>query len=237
SEPILAPYPTLTFLAAATQRVRLGTLVTAATFRPPALLVKEVTTLDVLSGGRAWLGLGSGYNEAEARAMGLALPPAPERFDIAADTLELARRMWAGDESPFHGRRIQLDGPIGSPRPLATPHPPVLVGGMGPRRTMRLVAEYADACNLFDMPDGGESVRRALGALQQHCAELGRPYEQVERTITTALGNDESADAFVQRCGALGDLGIEHVVTITRGRPWTEDRVAVLGEALQQLAA
>lgn len=237
SEPILAAYPALSYLAGQTRRIRLGTLVAGATFRAPAMLVKEVTTLDVLSGGRAWLGIGSGYNEAEARAMGVYLPPVAERFDMVADTLEIAQRMWSGDESAFHGRRVRLERPIGSPRPLTAPHPPILVGGAGPRRTMRLVAEYADACNLFDIPDGGASVRRALEALQGHCSDVSRPYEQIEKTITTALPDGETVDRFVERCGVIGELGISHVVAITRGRPWSEDGVATLGDAARQLAS
>jgi F420-dependent oxidoreductase-like protein len=234
-EPMLEAYTTLGFLAGQTSRIRLGTLVTGATFRAPALLVKEVTTLDVLSGGRAWLGLGAGYNEDEARAMGIYLPPIAERFHILADTLEMAGRMWAGDESPFHGRHEHLEHPVCSPRPLCQPRPPILVGGTGERRTLRLVAEYADACNLFDIPDGGRSVRRQLDILARHCADVGRPYEQIERTITTALQPDEHVDRFVDRCGTFRELGIEHVVVITRGRPWTHDGVDALGSAAAQL--
>jgi len=235
-EPMLEAYTTLGFLAGQTSRIRLGTLVAGATFRAPALLVKEVTTLDVLSGGRAWLGIGAGYNEDEARTMGIYLPPIGERFDIMADTLEVARRMWAGDESPFHGRHEHLEHPIGSPRPLCQPRPPVLVGGTGERRTLRLVAEHADACNLFDVPDRGRSVRRQLDVLARHCADVGRPYEQIERTITTALQPDEQVDPFIERCRELSELGIQHVVVITRGRPWTHDDVDVLGAAAAQLA-
>ena len=236
-EPMLAPYPTLAFLAALTRRIRLGTLVSGATFRKPALLIKEVTTLDVLSGGRAWLGIGAGYNEGEARNMGLYFPAVAQRFDILADTLEIAKRMWAGDDSPFHGLHETLEGPVGSPPPLTRPHPPILVGGTGQHRTLRLVAEHADACNLFDVPDGGESVRRQLQALRGHCAEVGRPFEQIERTITTALRPQESVDEFVARCGELAHLGIQHVVVITRGRPWPEDGIVTLGAASTQLAA
>ena len=234
-EPMLEAYTTLGFLAGQTSRIRLGTLVTGATFRAPALLVKAVTTLDVLSGGRAWLGIGAGYNEDEARAMSIYLPPMRERFQILADTLELAQRMWAGDESPFHGRHEHLEHPVGSPRPLCQPKPPILIGGTGERRTLRLVAEYADACNLFDIPDGGRSVRRQLDILAAHCADVGRPYEQIEPTITTALQPDEQADQFLDRCGKLSELGIQHVMVITRGRPWTRDGVDVLGAAAAQL--
>jgi F420-dependent oxidoreductase-like protein len=236
-EPMLEAYTLLGLLAGRTRRVRLGTLVTGVTFRPPALLIKAVTTLDVISGGRAWLGIGAGYNADEARDMGMPLPPVSERFDILTDTLEIAARMWSGDQSPYHGRRVHLDHPIGSPRPLSRPRPPILIGGTGARRTLRLVAEHADACNLFDIPDGGRSVRQQLEVLDRHCAEVGRPAQEIERTITTALQPNEPAEQFVERCGALGALGIQHVIVITRGRPWTDESVAVLGAAAQALAA
>jgi F420-dependent oxidoreductase-like protein len=235
-EPVLEAYTTLGLLAASTSRVRLGSLVSGVTFRAPAMLVKAVTTLDVISGGRAWLGIGAGYNEEEGRAMGMDLPPVPQRFDLLADTLEIAGRMWSGDESPFLGRQVRLERPIGSPRPVSRPRPPILIGGTGERRTLRLVAEYADACNLFDIPDDGRSVRRQLAVLAKHCADVGRPYEQVQRTITTALAPDEPPDRFVERCATLGELGMQHVVVITRGRPWTQPAVETLGVAASALA-
>src|SRR5258705_434825 len=128
-------------------------MVTAATFRAPSLLIKAVTTLDVLSAGRAWLGIGAGYNGDEARAMGLFLPETAERFARMTELLRLARQMWDGDETPFRGEYLDLEHPVGSPRPITTP--PVLIGGTGERRTLRLGAEFGDACNLFDVPDGG----------------------------------------------------------------------------------
>ena len=177
---MLEAYTTLGFLAAQTERVRLGTMVSGVTFRPPALLVKAVTTLDVLSGGRAWLGLGAGYHGEEAEAMGLPLPPVAERFQRLEETLRIAAQMWAGDDAPFEGRHYRLGRPAGSPPPIQRPGPPVLVGGTGERKTLRLVAQYADACNLFDIPDGGRTVTHKLAVLAQHCADLGRPYDQIE---------------------------------------------------------
>ena len=151
---MLEAYTTLGFLAAHTQRVRRGTMVTGVTFRPPSLLIKAVTTLDVLSGGRAWLGVGAGYQQEEAAWMGLPLPPLVDRYGRLEDTLRLAHQMWAGDESAFHGTQHQLARPMDSPTSLQRPHPPILVGGTGERRTLPLVARYADACNVFDIPDG-----------------------------------------------------------------------------------
>ncbi|HEY6709409.1 MAG TPA: TIGR03560 family F420-dependent LLM class oxidoreductase, partial [Actinomycetota bacterium] len=232
---MLEAYTTLGFLAARTERVRLGTMVTGVTFRPPALLVKAVTTLDVLSGGRAWLGLGAGYHGEEAEAMGLPLPPTAERFERLEETLAIAMRMWAGDETPFAGEHYRLQRPAASPPPLRRPHPPVLIGGTGERKTLRLVARYADACNLFDIPDGGATVKHKLEVLARHCQEVGRPYEAIEKTLSTRLHPGEPAGEFAVRCAAAAALGIEHVVVLTPG-PWTTGAVATLGEAIATLS-
>jgi alkanesulfonate monooxygenase SsuD/methylene tetrahydromethanopterin reductase-like flavin-dependent oxidoreductase (luciferase family) len=231
---MLEAYTALGFLAAQTERVRLGTMVSAVTFRAPSLLIKAVTTLDVLSGGRAWLGLGAGYQQDEARAMGLSLPPMAERFEVLEETLELAQRMWADDRSPFERRHLRLERPVGNPQPLARPHPPVLVGGAGEHKTRRLVARYADACNLFDIPDGGRTIRHKLEVLARHCEEVGRSFEAIEKTISTRLSPDETAAAFAERCAALANLGLDHAVVITPG-PWTEDHVDVLAAAGKEL--
>jgi F420-dependent oxidoreductase-like protein len=236
-EPMLEAYTTLGYVAARTSRIRLGTLVSAATFRSPALLIKAVTTLDVLSGGRAWLGLGAGYQQDEADAMGLDLPPIGRRFAALVDILELARRMWAGDESTYDGRTVRATRPIGSPRPATQPHPPILIGGTGKQRTLRLVAEYADACNVFDIPDGGAAVRGQLAVLAEHCADLGRDYAEIDRTISTGIQADEPVDSVVERFGRLAELGITHVITIARGRPLDAADMATLGAAAAQLGA
>jgi F420-dependent oxidoreductase-like protein len=235
-EPMLEAYTALGYLAAATSRLRLGTMVTAATLRAPALLIKAVTTLDVLSGGRAWLGIGAGYNAEEARAMGLFMPETAERFARMTEVLQLARQMWRGDESPFRGEYVRLERPIGSPLPASSPRPPVLIGGTGERRTLRLVAEYGDACNLFDVPDGGVAIRRQLEVLARHCADVGRPVAEIERTVTTALEPGETSGGLIDRCGALGDLGVQHVVVIARGRPLTDEDLDCVGGAAAQLA-
>jgi F420-dependent oxidoreductase-like protein len=235
-EPMLAAYTTLGYLAGQTERVRLGTLVTAATFRAPALLIKQVTTLDVLSGGRAWLGIGAGYNRDEGRAMGVPVPETAERYEVLQDVLEIAERLWSGDESPYEGRRTRLERPIGSPQPVTAPRPPLLIGGTGERRTLRLVAEHADACNLYDLPDGGALVRRQLDVLARHCADVGRPYDQIERTITTALQPGEVPAHFIGRCRALEDLGMQHVIVITRGAPWTGSGLDTIATAVDQLS-
>ncbi|MBP1822011.1 TIGR03560 family F420-dependent LLM class oxidoreductase [Mycobacterium sp. OAE908] len=234
-EPMLEAYTSLGYLAAVTSRIRLGTMVTAATFRAPTLLIKAVTTLDALSAGRAWLGLGAGYNADEARAMGLFMPGTAERFARMAELLRLARQMWDGDETPFRGEYLDLEHPIGNPRPAT--RPPVLIGGTGERRTLRLVAEYGDACNLFDVPDDGAAIRRQLAVLDQHCADVGRPPSEIERTVTTALANGEGTEDLVERCCALRDRGVQHVVVIARGRPLTDADLNCVAGAADQLAA
>jgi F420-dependent oxidoreductase-like protein len=231
---MLEAHTTLGFLAAHTRRVRLGTMVTAVTFRPASVLIKAITTLDVLSGGRAWLGVGAGYLQDEARAMDLPLPPIGERFERLEDTLRLAFQMWAGDASPFEGVHYHLERPVSNPPPLQQPHPPILIGGMGERKTLRLVAAHADACNLFDIPDEGKTIRHKLDVLARHCDALGRDYDEIEKTVSTRLSPGESAEEFAARCAALGRLGIEHAVVITAG-PWTEDAVERLGAAQQEL--
>jgi F420-dependent oxidoreductase-like protein len=232
---MLEAYTTLGFLAGRTERIRLGSMVSAATFRAPALLVKAVTSLDVLSGGRAWLGIGAGYHEQEAREMGLDLPPVPERYARLEDTLRLALQLWQDDRTPFHGRHDELERPVGNPKPLSAPHPPILIGGMGERRTLRLVARYADACNLFDIPDGGATVRHKLDVLRGHCDEVGRPFGDILKTISTRLLEDQSPDEFARELERLAGLGIEHAVVIAAG-PFTRDAVATLGAA-QRLVA
>ncbi len=224
---MLEAYTTLGYLAACTTRVRLGTMVSAVTYRPAALLIKAVTTLDVLSGGRAWLGIGAGYLEQEARELALPLPPVAERFDALEDALQLAHRMWAGDAAAFAGRRLRLERPFARPRPTTQPHPPILIGGSGERKTLRLVAEYADACNLFDIPDEGRTIRHKLEVLRRHCEAVGRPFEAIEKTLSTRLGDDESPAAFAARCAGLGELGIDHLVLLAVG-DWTPEAVTRL---------
>lgn len=229
---MLEAYSMLGFLAGQSTRVRLGAMVTPATYRSPSLLVKAVTTLDVLSGGRAWLGIGAGYHEEEARAMGLSLPATvAERSERLEETLRLALQVWAGDSSAFEGTHYRLERPLCSPQSLTRPHPPILIGGMGERRTLPLVARYADACNLFDIPDGGATIRRKLAVLAGHCDEIGRPYGEIEKTVSTGLEAGESPAAFAERCAALAELGIEHAVVIA-AEPWSEERIAVLASGV-----
>ena len=230
---MLEAYTTLGFLAAQTQRIRLGTMATAVTYRPPALLVKAVTTLDVLSGGRAWLGIGAGYHQGEATAMGLPLPALGERFERLEETLRLALSMWAGDDTASAGIHYRLARPVNNPNSIRRPHPPIVIGGMGESKTLPLVARYADACNLFDIPDGGKTVRDKLAVLAGHCEQVGRAYHDIEKTLSTRVQPGESPDAFARRCSDIAALGIEHIVVIVAG-PWTDDAVATVAAAARR---
>jgi F420-dependent oxidoreductase-like protein len=233
TDPLLESYSTLGWLAARTGRVRLGAMVTPVTFRPATLLIKAVTTLDVLSGGRMWFGVGSGYDKREAEEMGLPLPPMAERFERLEDTLQLAHRMWAGDDSPFEGKHVRATRPVNAPN--VTRRPPILIGGSGEKRTLPLVARYADACNLPDIPDGGATLRRKLDVLARECEKAGRPLAEIEKTVATLIGPDEPAEAFAERCSALAELGLDHAGVIYRG-PWTEDAITRVTEGARLLA-
>jgi F420-dependent oxidoreductase-like protein len=229
-EPMLEAYTTLGFLAAVTSHLRLGTMVTWASIRPPALLIKAVTTLDVLSRGRAWLGIGAGYQGTEAAMMGLAFEPTAERFARLEETLQIGKQMWSGDEKPFEGKYHRLERPINEP-PAVT-RPKILIGGTGEQRTLPLVARYADACNLFDIPDGGATLRRKLEVLARVCEAVGRDRAEIETTLSTRLTPGETSGQFVERCAALSRLGVDHVVLVTTG-PWTEAELGMVFSAVE----
>jgi alkanesulfonate monooxygenase SsuD/methylene tetrahydromethanopterin reductase-like flavin-dependent oxidoreductase (luciferase family) len=216
-EPMLEAYTTLAFVAAATHNLQLGTMVTWAPIRPPALLVKIVTTLDVLSGGRAWLGVGAGYQADEAKMTGLPFQPTAERFSRLEELLQLAAHMWDGDRKPFDGLYHQLEQPINEPLPISRPR--VLIGGMGEQRTLPLVARYADACNLFDIPDGGATLRHKLDVLARECERIDRDPDDLEITLSSRLATGETADQFADRCADLARGGVDHLVLVTTG-PW-----------------
>ena len=187
-EPMLEAYTTLGYLAAVTQRVRLHALVTSAVYRDPGLLAKMISTLDVLSGGRAGLGIGAAWYEAEAVGLGLLFPPLAERFERLEETLQICRQMWSGTDQPYQGQHYQLGRTLNVPLPLSGPEPFLMVGGSGEQKTLRLVAQYATACNLFFRPDSAHK----LDVLRSHCDTVGRDYERIEKTTTIAL--DASSD-------------------------------------------
>jgi F420-dependent oxidoreductase-like protein len=203
---MLEAYTALGFLAAHTQRAKLLTLVTGVVYRAPGLLAKAVTTLDVLSGGRAMLGIGAAWNEEEARGLGLPFPPTAERFERLEEALQICRQMFAGDESPFNGKHYQLGRLLNSPAPLTRPHIPILIGGGGEKKTLRFVARYADACNLF----GGPDVARKLDVLREHCEREGRDYDEIEKTVTVNLDigeKGELVDGLIENLRGLAALG------------------------------
>lgn len=216
-EPMLEGYSTLSFLAAVTRRVKLGTLVTGIVYRQPSLLIKMVTNLDVLSGGRAYFGVGAAWYDRETTGLGFPFPPLKERFELLEETLQLAHHAWEapdGRPAPFLSKHLDLPEPIISPRPLSDPHPPILIGGMGENKTLRLVAKYGDACNLFAR--AGEAVlQHKLAVLKRHCDEAGRPYDDIEKTTlgTVHLGEGQMTPGeVIDLCRTLAGLGISHAI-------------------------
>jgi F420-dependent oxidoreductase-like protein len=213
-EPMLESYATLGYMAAHTKRATLGTMVTGVVYRHPGILVKTVSTLDVLSGGRAWLGIGAAWNEEESRGLGIPFPPVKERFERLEEALRIALQMWSGNEAPFEGDCYHLERPLNSPQPITKPHPPILIGGMGEKKTLRLVARYADACNLFGRM-GPDLLRQKLDVLKRHCDEVGRPYEQIEKTVLIGNAFDSgkiSPKDFVAECRSLRQMGFTHAI-------------------------
>ena len=205
---MLEAYTTLGFLAAHTSRVKLLTLVTGVTYRDPGLLAKMVTTLDVLSGGRAMLGIGAAWNGEESEGLGLFFPPTAERFERLEEALQICLQMWAEGEKPYHGEHYRLGRTLNSPQPLTRPHPPILIGGGGEKKTLRLVAQYAQACNLFPGPE----LAHKLEVLREHCERLGRDYDEIEKTavFTFDPGPDgERVDETLAGLRELADLGIQ----------------------------
>ena len=232
NEPMLEAYTTLGFLARATERISLGPLVAGVTNHHPGLLVKTATTLDVLTGGRTYLGLGAGWYAREARGLGVPWPERRERFERLEETLRIAHLMWSGEARPFEGRHYRLDEPITAPQPLSRPRPRLMVGGNGPRRTMRLVARYADACNIL-VPDPGES-RALLERLRGYCDEQGRAFEEIEATSLVEadlrVGRQSPAD-IVRAIRAQGDEGITHII-VNMPEVWDLRHLATFGREI-----
>jgi F420-dependent oxidoreductase-like protein len=232
---MLEAYTTLGFLAAHSSKVKLLALVTGVTYRSPGLLVKAVTTLDVLSGGRAMMGIGAAWNEDESRGLGLFFPPRAERFERLEEALQICLQMWADSDAAYQGTHYQLGRTLNVPQPLTRPHPPILIGGGGEQKTLRLVAKYAQASNLF----GGPELAHKLQVLREHCEREGRPYDEIEKTALLNIdpGPDgEDVDGVLQRLRDVADLGIQ----VGHGRLATDrqaDRVRVLGEKVVPVVA
>lgn len=227
---MLEAYTALGYLAAVTERVKLLTVVTAVVYREPGLLAKAVTTLDVLSGGRAMLGIGAAWNEQESRGLGLLFPSTSERFERLEEALQICVQMWSEDDAAYAGDHYRLERTLNSPQALSRPHPPILIGGSGERKTLRLVAQYADACNIFDTPE----LDRKLEVLREHCERLGRDYDEIEKTVQTRfdLGpNGEHLQQTVEHLHELSELGVE-VAHGTLARVSEPGTLELVGERL-----
>jgi F420-dependent oxidoreductase-like protein len=250
--PMPEAYATLAFLGGLTRRIKLGTLVTSVAYRHPGVLIKAVTTLDVMTGGRAIFGVGAGapWNIApagpgtafEAEGLGIPFPSLAERFERLEELLQIAHQMWRGDESPYQGRHYQLVRPLNSPNSVQRPHPPILIGGSGERKTLRMVAQYADACNLFDIQGSQfrDNLTRKLGVLREHCAQVGRDYTEIEKTVATSfdLGEDPKAGAMalLAHLRELAEAGISYALVAPEG-PWDEARFDAVAAILPDIHA
>jgi F420-dependent oxidoreductase-like protein len=224
---MLEAYTTLGYLAGCTSRAKLMTLVTGTVYRYPGVLAKIVTTLDVLSGGRAWLGIGAAWNDEESRGLGIPFPPVAERFERLEETLQICLQMWRGDDSPYHGQHYQLERPINSPQALSAPHPPIVIGGSGERKTLRLVARYAQACNLFPSPE----LPRKLDVLRAHCDAEGRDYDDITKTcyfIFDVGEKGEKAGEVVDQLGKLAEMGFQAAIGAV-ANVWDVSPLEVIG--------
>jgi F420-dependent oxidoreductase-like protein len=223
-EPMLEGMTTLGFMAANSSRARLGLMVGGVHYRLPGLWVKATTTLDVLSGGRAWLGIGAAWNEEESTSLGFPFPPLGDRFGMLEETLQIAHAMWSGErgtEAAHEGRYFQAGRLLNSPQSLSRPRVPIMVGGGGEKKTLRLVAQYADACNVFGTP---ESIARKYAILAEHCAAVGRDPDEIERSTLQSIhvsadgaAGAQSAAEIVDRFGDLADAGAQHVIVGVHG--------------------
>lgn len=236
AEPMLEGYTTLGYLAAVTERLRLGLLVTGTTYRWPGLLAKTVTTLDVLSAGRAMLGIGAAWYGREHTGLGVPFPSTSERFERLEETLQICRQMWSEDQGAFEGQHYSLAETVCVPPPVQRPRPPVLIGGSGERKTLRLVATYADACNLF--AESPEVVRHKLEVLQRHCDDVGRDPAQIRTTIVTDADPVGDIDAFLREMDAYAAVGVDLVALMPSGDDpvaWTETVCRDVVPRLEQL--
>ena len=241
--PLLEAYAVLAFLAAETRRIQLGTMVTCVAYRHPGVLIKAVTSVDVLSGGRVIFGVGAGapFNQLppgrsprdfEAYGLGIPFPSLAERFERLEEVVQIALQMWRGDEAPYEGTHYRLLRPLNAPNTLQHPHPRVLIAGSGERKTLRLVARYGDMCNLFDLPGTGfaDDLRHKLGVLRSHCEDAGRDYGAIEKTVSTFVDPAEDRARVVAHLAELAGLGIDQAIISPRG-PWDEttlDQIATI---------
>ncbi|MBC8504495.1 MAG: TIGR03560 family F420-dependent LLM class oxidoreductase [Anaerolineales bacterium] len=216
-EEMIEGYTTLGFFAGLTEKVDIGLLVGGVIYRHPALVIKMMTTLDVLSGGRTYFGIGAAWYEKETLSLGMHFPTMKERFEQLEEILQIAKHMWSGDTSAYEGVHFNLPYPVNNPQPLRKPHPPIMIGGMGPKKTLRFVAKYGDACNFFGGAED-DVIKERLEILQGHCDDLGRPYEEVEKTVLqTADFQDGSVEDVISRGIYLQELGFTHLIFNVKG--------------------
>lgn len=237
-EPMLEGTTALGWMAAHASRARLGLMVGGVHYRHPGLWVKAATTLDVLSGGRAWFGIGAAWNREESEALGFPFPPLGVRFELLEDTLRIAHGMWTGErgsEEDLQGRRYRATRLLNSPQSLSRPRVPIMIGGGGEQKTLRLVAQYADACNVFGGP---ERIHHKFEVLRGHCEAVGRPFDEIERSTLQTVNVDpdgadgaESPAQVTDRFAELGDAGAQHVIFSVRNA-WQTDRLELLGRTL-----
>ena len=235
-EPMLEGYTALSFAAAKTERLRFRLLVGGVTYRHPGLLAKTITTLDVLSGGRAELGLGAAWYEREHLGLGVPFPPLRERYERLEETLQICFQMWSADNGPYQGVHYQLAETLCSPQPISSPRPRVLIGGGGERKTLRLVATYADACNIIG---DVETVRHKVGVLRRHCDEVGRDFEQIEVTALIGVADDAAPEDILREAEALHGAGVHAIVIRAAGAEpsrWLEETWGPVVPRLEALA-
>ncbi len=233
-EPMLEGYTTLGYLAGQTENVRLSLLVTGTTYRYPGLLAKIVTTLDVLSRGRAMLGIGAAWYDREHLGLGVPFPSTSERFERLEETLQVCQQMWSDNDGSYAGKHFQLAETVCVPPPVQQPHPPILIGGSGEKKTLRMVAQYADACNLFgESPD---QIRHKLEVLRGHCDHLGRDYDAIEKTMIGQVDPLADVDGFLTSMGEYAALGISLITLVPSGEDPVGWTTAVCEDVLPRLA-
>ena len=236
-QPMLEAYTALGFVAGRTERIGLGTLVTGVTYRYPGILAKTVTTLDVLSGGRAWLGIGAAWNQHEHEGLGVPFPPVNERFQDLEDAIRIALQMWSDDDGAFEGKRHHLAETVNQPQSLQRPRPRILIGGSGEKVTLRLVARYADACNLFG---DAETVRRRLGILREHCDREGRDYDAIWKTAYYRLDAGREGvrvPQMLDEIEAMADAGAQGLIGGCRGVQYLEPLEVIGREVIPKVAS
>ena len=213
TDPMMESYTTLGYFAGLTEKAYLGAMVTGVIYRHPSVLMKMVNTLDILSGGRAYFGIGAAWYEDEAKGFGIPYPSTSKRFELLEDNLKLAKSLWASDETAFEGQHVSAPAITNNPRPLSNPHPRILIGGTGPQKTLRMVAQYADACNFGDWV-GMEKMQKSIDTLKDHCESLGRDYDSIEKTSlgTVHLSGNDTVDGVIHRIKGLSKMGFSHAI-------------------------